>query len=209
MSATHTTLQLVRHGQTDWNEAGRLMGRSDAIGINARGRVQVELLARRLADRRPDLLLTSPRRRTRETAAVIAAAHGVAVTPDDALDEVWLGERWQGKTFAEIAGDPDVTRWLADPMQRSDVIEAAADVQRRVVPVLERVRALPAGSLVVAVSHGDPLRLLLAHVLGMAIGDYRRLAVPPASLSVVQIEAQSARLLALAWRPDPLGPAPA
>jgi broad specificity phosphatase PhoE len=207
MSATPTTLLLVRHGQTDWNEAGRLMGRSDAMGINARGRVQVELLARRLADRRPDLLLTSPRRRTRETAAVIAAPHGVAVTPDDALDEVWLGERWQGKTFAEIAGDPDVTRWLADPMQRSDVIEAAADVQRRVVPVLERVRALSAGSLVVAVSHGDPLRLLLAHVLGMAIGDYRRLTVPPASLSVVQIEAQSARLLALAWRPDPLGAA--
>jgi broad specificity phosphatase PhoE len=207
MPTTATTLVLARHGQTDWNEAGRLMGRSDAIGINDRGRAQAGALARLLAGRVPDLVLASPRRRTRETAEVIAAPHGLPVVLDDALDEVWLGERWQGRTFAEIAGDPDVTRWLADPMHRSDAIEAAADVQGRVVRVLERVRSLPAGSLVVAVSHGDPLRLLIAHVLGMAVGEYRRLDVPPGSASVLRVEAVGARVMALAWRPDPLAAA--
>jgi broad specificity phosphatase PhoE len=209
MSTAQTTLALIRHGQTDWNEAGRLMGRSDAIGINARGRAQAEVLARLLAGRRPDLVLASPRRRTRETAEVIAESHGVGVGLDQALDEVWLGERWQGRTFAEIADDPDVRRWLADPTYRCDVIESAADVQTRVVRVLERVRALPAGSFAVVVSHGDPLRLLVAHVLGMALGDYRRFEMPPASLSLLRVAPEGARLLALSWRADPFGMAPA
>ena len=207
MPDTARTLVLLRHGQTDWNESGHLMGRSDAMGINERGRAQTEALAEALGGRRPDLVLSSPRRRTRETAEVLAAPHGVPVELDDALDEVWLGERWQGRTFVEIATDPDAARWHGDPLYRSDVIECAADVQARVVPVLGRVRALPAKSLTVAVSHGDPLRLLIAHVLGMALGDYRRFAVPPGSLSVLEVEPEGARLLALAWRPDPLGPA--
>jgi broad specificity phosphatase PhoE len=46
MPTTATTLVLARHGQTDWNEAGRLMGRSDASGSNDRGRAQAGALAR-------------------------------------------------------------------------------------------------------------------------------------------------------------------
>ena len=43
-------LILVRHGLTDWNENGRLMGRAD-VEINTRGRTQAERVAHALAPR--------------------------------------------------------------------------------------------------------------------------------------------------------------
>ena len=200
MADRGATLMLIRHGLTDWNESGRLMGRTDGIGLNARGRAQAAALGDALRHLRPDLLLASPRRRTQETAAAIAEACGRPVETDDALDEVWLG-RWQGKTFGDIADDPDLRHWLADPTWTCEAIEPLDRVQARVLPVLERVRALPPGALAIVVSHGDPLRVLLAHVLGLALGDYRRLDVRPGSVAVVRLAPESGRLLVLGWRP--------
>jgi hypothetical protein len=51
--------------------------------------------------------------------------------------------------------------------------------------------------------------LLVAHVLGMALGDYRRFEMPPASLSLLRVAPAGARLLALSWRTDPFGMATA
>ena len=39
---------LIRHGKTDWNEQGRLMGRNDIV-LNDRGRAEVEAVAGALA----------------------------------------------------------------------------------------------------------------------------------------------------------------
>ena len=61
-------LLLVRHGETDWNAAGRIQGCTDTP-LNARGRAQALALAGRLRDERPQRLYTSPLRRARETAA--------------------------------------------------------------------------------------------------------------------------------------------
>ena len=55
-------LLLVRHGETDWNAAGRIQGCTDTP-LNARGRAQALALAGRLRDERPQRLYTSPLRR--------------------------------------------------------------------------------------------------------------------------------------------------
>ena len=193
---------LVRHGLTDWNEQGRLLGRSE-VGLNARGRRQAELLAQALRAFPVEAVLASPQRRAQETAAVIAEAHGLAVETSEALAEVWLG-RWVGKTFAEIAADPEIDRYLRDPTYGGGVIEPVADVQRRMVGVVERLRAGRAGGTVVLVSHGDPLRALIAHYLGLDLSAFRRFALAPGSVSVLRFGAQRARLLLLNWRPGGL-----
>jgi broad specificity phosphatase PhoE len=198
-------LVLVRHGATDWNEQGRLLGRAE-IGLNVRGRAQATALASSLVGRRFDAVLSSPQRRARETAAPIAAAHGVEVVSTPELAEVWVGH-WQGKTYAELAEHPDAVRYAADGTHECAAIEDAASVQRRIVALLERLRGGGSGSHLCLVSHGDPLRLLLTHCLGAELGAFRRLRISLGSISRVRLETQGASVLGVNWRP-PTEPSP-
>ncbi|HEX2923305.1 MAG TPA: histidine phosphatase family protein, partial [Chloroflexota bacterium] len=74
-------LLLVRHGQTDWNLDGRYQGRVD-VPLNGAGLEQAALLARDLAGRQIDLLISSPLRRAMDTAGAIAEARGLEVRSD-------------------------------------------------------------------------------------------------------------------------------
>jgi broad specificity phosphatase PhoE len=193
-------LLLVRHGLTDWNESGRLLGRSD-IGLNARGKGQAEALGAALAGYGVEVLLASPQRRTQETAAAIAAATGLAIRTEPALDEVWLGPQWQGRTFAELASDPDIRRMAADPTHECDAIESAASVRDRVARLVEEMQGRWEGKTTLLVSHGDPLRILIGHHLGMELRCLRRLTVSPGSVSALAVSSRGARLFLLNWRP--------
>ncbi len=193
-------LILVRHGVTDWNEQGRLMGRSD-IELNARGRAQVEAVAQALSGLPVRAVFASPQRRTQQTAEVIARRHNVPVVAEAALAEVWLG-RWLGLTWNEAREDPDVMRYLADPTHVSDAFEPGTAVHERVVGFVERLRG-ETDATTVLVSHGDPLRILVAHYLSMPLASYRRLEVAPASVSVVRFDPVfGTRVVLLNWRPQ-------
>ncbi len=191
-------LFLVRHGLTDWNEAGRLMGRSE-IALNARGRAQAQAVAAALSALRIRSVLASPQRRAQETAQVLAEPHGLAVQTTDALAEVWVG-RWQGKVWEELEGDPDVQRCLADPTYVCDALEAGVRVQERMVALVERLRT-EGDETVVLVSHGDPIRMLIVHYLSIELASYRRLEVVPGSVSVLRFNRFGSRLVLLNWRP--------
>jgi len=150
--------------------------------------------------------LSSPQRRARETAAPIAAAHGLEMVIAPELAEVWVGH-WQGKTYTELAEDPDAVRYAADGMHECAAIEDAASVQRRVVALLERVRSGALGSHLCLVSHGDPLRLMLTYCLGAELAAFRRLRVGPGSVSRVRLGARGADVLNVNWRPASEPPA--
>ena len=193
-------LILVRHGLTDWNEQGRLMGRSD-IELNARGQAQAEAVAEALRGVPVRAVVSSPQRRTQQTAEVIARPHQLSVRIEAALAEVWLG-RWLGMTWEDLREDPDVARYLADPTCVSDAFEPAVAIHERVVDFVEGLRSDTDGTTVV-VSHGDPLRILLAHYLSMPLASYRRLEVAPGSVSVLRFSAVfGVRVVLLNWRPQ-------
>jgi broad specificity phosphatase PhoE len=193
-------LILVRHGVTDWNERGRLMGRSD-VELNARGAAQAQAAADAVRSVAVRSIFASPQRRAQQTAEFIAGPHQLVVRTEAALAEVWLG-RWQGLTWNDARNDPDVARYLADPMYQSDALEPAAAVHERVVGFVEALRSA-ADETVVVVSHGDPLRILLAHYLEMPLASYRRLEVAPGSVSLLRFGPDaSVRAVLLNWRPQ-------
>jgi broad specificity phosphatase PhoE len=200
MPLTQCDLLLVRHGVTDWNETGRVMGRS-AVGLNARGLIEAEALAAALRDVPVRAVVASPQRRAQETAAVIARVQSVAVHTDPDLAEVWVGS-WQGRTWEELRGDAEVQRYLRDAAYVCDAVEPAATVRARVVAATERQRAACGDGRLLLVSHGDPIRILLAHYLGLEAAAYRRLLVSPGSVSVLRFSAPPAcRLVLLNWKP--------
>jgi len=193
-------LILVRHGLTDWNENGRLMGRSD-VELNVRGQTQAESVAEALALRAIDAIYSSPQVRARQTAAPLAVAALKDVVVESDFDEVWLSDAWKGKTVSELRGDEDLERIIEDPTYRSDAIEPIAEVQARTVAACERLRERHAGGTVVVVSHGDPLRVIVAHYLGLDLSEFRRLACDNGSVSEMVFNRRGPRLEILNWVP--------
>tara|TARA_B100000686_G_scaffold59936_1_gene64485 strand:- start:16345 stop:16938 length:594 start_codon:yes stop_codon:yes gene_type:complete len=101
------SLLIARHGQTDWNLAGRWQSVSD-IPLNAEGQKQAARLAALLKARGYVLnrLVASPLLRAQETARVLGKALGCAVKTDSALIELDLGQ-FEGRLESELrAEDP-------------------------------------------------------------------------------------------------------
>ncbi|HEX8360055.1 MAG TPA: histidine phosphatase family protein [Longimicrobium sp.] len=106
-------LTLVRHGSTDWNEAGRFQGWGDPP-LSALGRGEAERLGAHLAGEEFGRVVASDLLRARETAAL--ALPGALVETDPRLREMSFGA-WDGLTWNEcVARDGDlIQRWSEDP----------------------------------------------------------------------------------------------
>ena len=160
---------LVRHGQTDWNLERRVQGHTD-IPLNAAGIAEAERLARELAMEPLVAVFSSDLVRARDTAAAVAERHGLPVTIDPALREKDFGT-WEGLTDTEIAKRfPDAAQGKWGDGETTEV------VAERAVAAIDRIRTLHPGGTVLVVSHGGPLRALLAH-FGVAHGAIRNCAV--------------------------------
>lgn len=145
---------LARHGETDWNLGGRVQGHTD-IPLNATGIAQAQYLADELAGEPLVAVYSSDLGRARETAAAVAARHSLAVSIDPDLREKNFGS-WEGLTDTEIRERfPHAKRGAWGD---GETTEAVAE---RVVAAVARA-ASPSGPVLV-VSHGGPLRALLAH----------------------------------------------
>jgi broad specificity phosphatase PhoE len=200
MASAVCDLFLVRHGTTDWNEVGRVLGRTD-IELNACGQAEAEAVAEALRAIPLRAVIASPQRRAQQTAEAIARRHGLTVQSEPGLAEVWV-TAWQGKTWNELQSDPDLLRYTEDATYTCDLIESATAVQERTVAIAERMRAEAGQGSALLVSHGDPIRLLLAHYLAMDLAAYRRLTINTGSVTVLRFGLYpGTRLLALNWKP--------
>jgi probable phosphomutase (TIGR03848 family) len=191
-----TTFLLVRHATCD--PVGRsLAGRAPGVHLNADGRAQARRLAERLATSPIAAVYSSPLERARETAAALAEPAGLAVETHAGLDEMEYGA-WTGCTFAALAADE---RWRRFNTFRSTTRppggETMQEAQVRAVAALVALAERHGDAVVAAVSHADVIKAVVAHVAGVPLDLAYRLEVSPASVSVVTLDAEDARLLAL------------
>ena len=93
-----TTILLARHGETDWNRAGRWQGWADPP-LNETGRVQARELAEQLRTIPFDAVYSSDLRRAHETALIVGEPHGVPVVTEPGLREIDVGS-WSGLTWS-------------------------------------------------------------------------------------------------------------
>jgi probable phosphoglycerate mutase len=195
-----TTVFLVRHGSHD--RLGKVLcGRMDGVTLSETGRRDSERLAARLAGENLAALYTSPLDRTRETAAPIAQACGLEPVEDPDLLEIDFGA-WTGKTFDELRGDPAWTVWneqraLARPLGGESMVEVQARLRRW----LDRVRLIHPEQRIAAVAHADPIKALIAHVLGFSLDQHDRLEISPGSMSVIVAGDWGAKVMSLNERP--------
>ncbi len=163
-----TTVFLVRHGATDWNDALRAQGHAD-VPLNEKGDRQARTAADRLKSLPINGVYSSDLSRARATAERIAAIHGLPVIEASALREIDQGE-WTGLNDKEIK-----LRWPGAWEARRQIQrpggESPAQVRRRAIDALaEIVAASPSGTIVI-VSHGVTIRGILAEALGLDDAD--------------------------------------
>lgn len=199
-----TELLLIRHAAAD--HLGRaLAGRAPGLHLNDRGLEQARRLADRLAATRLAAVYTSPLERSRETAAEVAARHGIEPRISEAFHEVDVGE-WTGLSMEELERRDDWRQWNESRgTARPPGGESMAEVVERALGGVAEMVASHEGERVAIVSHCDVIRPLLAHCLGFPIDRFYHLEIDPASVSTVEVHAWGARVLGINWRPDPPG----
>lgn len=190
----------MRHASHD--RLGRILcGRMPGVALSATGRAEADALARRLAGSGAGTLLASPRERTAETAAPIAAALGLTVETEPGLDEIDFGA-WTGRSFDALADDPDWAAWnTARATARPPEGEGMAEAQGRILRILDRFAE--DGPPVILVSHGDVIRAALLKRLGLGLDAYDRIVVDPASCSELALWPGGGRVVSLNERTAP------
>jgi probable phosphoglycerate mutase len=162
-------------------------GASPAEGAGADGDRGDGESARTPPDRSVAAVYASPLDRTQETARPIAEAVGCPITPDDGLIELDVGD-WTGVALAEAAKRPE---WATIQRYPSGFTfpggESFLAMQSRMVATLDGYRRRHPGRTVVAVSHADPIRAVVAHAMGTHLDLFQRIVVSPCSLTAIAL----------------------
>ena len=151
-----TVVHLVRHGQVE-NPRRVLYGRLPGYHLSAHGQAQAELLAGHFAGARLAAVLASPLERAQQTAAPIAAAHGLEVRTDLRLIEnSTIFEGAAGNLAWYILRHPKLW-WKLRDLRAPSWGERNVDMVERMHAVVDAVREEVAGGQVVLVSHQGPI----------------------------------------------------
>lgn len=180
-----TVALLVRHGRTD--TTGKVLpGRAPGLHLGEAGRAQAEAVAERLARlERVDAVYASPLERARETATAIATRLGLRVRQDKALLECDFGE-WTGAELKMLRKLPEWETVQRYPSAfRFPRGESFAEMQARMTTAVARYQERHPGGTVVAVSHADPIKAVVADAAGTHLDLFQRLVISPCSVTAI------------------------
>jgi probable phosphoglycerate mutase len=180
-----TVVLLVRHGLTPTTGV-KLPGRARGLHLSEDGQRQAEKVAERLG-RLSGLaaVYSSPIERARETAAPIARPRRLAVRIEPDLAELDIGE-WTGLSLKQASRKPEWETVQRHPSGfRFPGGESFTEMQNRLICALGRIVGRHPGRTVVAVSHADPIKAVVAHALGTPLDLFQRIMIAPASISAI------------------------
>lgn len=177
-------LLLVRHGHGP--HVGKRLPVPESP-LSAKGRAQAESLVQRFDGVHVDAVVSSPMTRAKETGTPLAKSRKLRIRTISDLGDVRYGSLG-GKTMKQVFRG-DIPRRLA--MWPTDIRfpdgETLRETQMRAVNAIEALRELHEGKVVVAFSHGDPIRLVIAHYMGIHADLFRRIAIDPVGVSAIDL----------------------
>lgn len=181
-----TTLFLIRHGLTAVT-GKTLYGRTSGISLDVRGRAQAERLAERFASVHLTAIYSSPLERCMQTMEPLGAHQRLEVVPRAGLVEMDAGT-WTNRSLAQLRR----TRLWRDVIERPSHFrfpegESFAEALARALAEVQAIVARHPRGRVAVGSHGDVIRMLVAHHAGAHLDLFQRTVVDTASVSVVHV----------------------
>ena len=185
-----TALYLVRHGEVH-NPTGIIYGRLPNFGLSANGRAQLEQAANILAPTGPfHALYASPMQRAQESASILADRLDLEIRTEERIIETSIGP-YQGKRFEDLPR-PYITE---QPVHEG--IECAASIRARFLEWADEMRARHPGERIIAVSHRDPIAVMLLHWMDKGLEDLPAFPLSPGDVHEILLEDDTARVRAL------------
>ena len=196
-------LLLIRHGENDYVKTGKLAGHISGVHLNERGQKQAQALGEALKDVPIKAIYSSPLERAMETAEPIATAHHLQIIQEPALMDADVG-KWQGKSIRALRLTNAWKIVQHSPSRfRFPEGDSFVDLQTRLVNVLEGIvkKHNKPKDVVAVVFHADPIKLVVAHFLGLPLDHFQRLSCDTGSLTALYAGEMGANLLKLNQRP--------
>ena len=166
------TLLLLRHAESEGNATGRIQGWAD-FGLTELGRQQAEAAARHLADAGAVALYSSPLRRARDTAVIVAEHTGLDVVDLPDLREYRFGEA-QGLLWSEAQERFGLVGrdWGTGGIPGEEGTTAFRD---RVQLQIEELAQRHASDIAIAVVHGGVVGALVSRLMGLEDREYAQI----------------------------------
>jgi phosphoserine phosphatase len=184
---------LIRHGETDWNRAGKFQGQID-VPLNDHGRNQAMLAAEFLKTIQIDFAFTSPMLRPKETAQIILQERtGLTLNEDADLREIGHG-LWEGKFEAEIETEypGELKQWHTHPESvQMPEGENLQDVWTRATAAWQQILAQVGNQTQtgIVVAHDATNKVLLCHLLGLGLADIWKIKQGNGAVTVIDYPA--------------------
>lgn len=180
-----TLVLFVRHGQTPTTGA-TLPGRTPGLHLADTGMTQAQNASRRIAELRDvSAVYASPMERTRETAAPVAKALGLRVRRHVGLNECDFGD-WTGRRLADLRKRNEWRTVQRYPSGfRFPGGESFAEMQTRAVDAVHELVHRHPGQTIVAVSHADVIKAVVAAAMGTPLDLFQRIVVSPGSITAI------------------------
>lgn len=180
------TLLLIRHGENEFLKQGRLPGHIPDIHLNERGREQAALLAESLKSLPIRAIYASPLERAVETAEPLARALGLSIQLKTGLKDTDVGE-WQGEHLKKLRKLPEWKLVQEQPsLVRFPGGESFLELQTRLVNAIDSIcLAHKPKDIVAVVFHSDPIKLVLAHFIGLPLDNIQKLGISAGSVTVL------------------------
>ena len=179
-------LYLIRHGEVEGAESGKLLGRTDAP-LSARGLEQARKLAEVLSSAQLSAVYCSDMQRARVTAEIIAKRSNLKVQESAAWREIDMGE-WDGRTMVSLHDEAPqlVARLFDDPVSfEYPGGESFECFTGRVLKAIDQLLMTHCNGEVVLVAHGGVCRTIIGSALGIPAKNWLRLSQDYACLNVI------------------------
>ncbi len=183
-------IYLIRHGQTDWNVAGKIQGKTD-IPLNETGRRQAACLAKGMEHRPVAQIFSSDLIRARETARAIGESQHVEVETLSGLEEIGFG-KWEGMTLEQIQVifPTEYEKWCENPVTVAPPGgESLSQIKERCRKVMEEILKMAKGDFAI-VSHGAMLAYVVEYLMRNDPND-QEIIVGNASITTIQYEPEN------------------
>jgi probable phosphoglycerate mutase len=195
------TLLLIRHGENDYLKKNKLPGHIPGILLNERGHEQAADLAQTLSKLPIKAIYSSPLERAVETAEPLAQSLGLEIQLRPDLTDTDVGE-WEGRSWKSLGRTRIWKVIQQSPSQfQFPSGETFVQVQKRVVATLDAIVCTHADELIAVFFHADPIKLAVAHYLGLPLDNFQRLTANTGSVTILNIHNSAAKLLALNLKP--------
>lgn len=191
-----TKILFIRHALTD-AIGKRFSGRTPGVHLNNEGQIQAQKLAERLTGLSIAAIYSSPLERAVETAQPIAKQFNLPCITLEDFTEIDFG-RWTNCTFEERESDPLFKNFNSYRSgTRIPEGELMLETQLRMIKGLEKLHAQYQNNVVAVVSHADTIKSAIAFYAGIPIDMCCRIEISPASISIIELHEESARILLL------------